>query len=434
MENQIIKNEEFEKILLEAKVLDPFSAEEERSGMWAAENKNEFFLKGRNSSLIDAIHIAEEGNKITTNHFVNSKYYGFVIDELLSSLVKLDFDLFNAPIDFCEWEHSSKKTSIYYENRLISPDYLYKLIIALRIKREADTKIKSILEIGAGAGTLARCMKQINPDAKYYIIDIPGTLYFSYIFLRANFKNSKFKIITSKSQFLENEDADFIFISAELYKHIPKWDIDLVINTHSLGEMSQPMVNSYMNLIQNNLNVSYLYSLNRLLQIPENVNDDIDTSYQASVSLNIDNFWEVKKFNYCPDFVKSMRYKIDTETTLELFLKRDSNIENKFREDRSKELFMQSQKQFVKSEKWLSLILESIFLNPTNENMLPYYEYLVEIKARDRFYFYQILKEKVNIPIHNPYSNSIIKKNSIKKFVARKIMSLAIRLNKFLIK
>ena len=129
-----------------------------------------------------------------------------------------------------------------------------------------------------------------------------------------------------------------------------------------------------------------------------------------------------------------MRYELDTETTLEVFLKRDKNIDNKLREEKSKEFFIKSQKQFVRSEKWLSLILKSIYLNPTNENMIPYYEYLVEIKARDRFFFYQILKERVNFPIHNPYENSITKNKSLRKYIAKKIMSIAIRINKLLIK
>ena len=365
--------QEHEQFISEASVLNPFSAEKQRSGMWTSPNKNEFFEKGRKSSLIEAIHLVQEGTIITLNHFINSKNFGLAIDELLSCIKKLDFDLFNSPSYFSEWELSSKRISTIYEDRLISTDYLYKLITALRIKKATTKKIKRVLEIGAGAGTLARCIKQINTSTQYYIIDLPGTLFFSYIFLRANFKNSTFKIITSKSQFLETEDADFIFISAELYKDIPEWDIDLVINTHSLGEMSQEMVNSYMEMIQNRLNVKYFYTLNRFLQTPEDINVDVPLTYQASVSTVIDPFWEVKLFNYCPDFVKSMRYGHDTRTSLEILLKREKEIDQASHESRSKQFFNEAQKEVIKSEKWFSLIWQSIYLNPTKENILPYY-------------------------------------------------------------
>lgn len=424
--------QEHEKFILEASILNPYAAEKQSSGMWGAQNKIDFFEKGRKSSLIEAVHLVQEGGLITANHFVNSKYFGFVIDELLSCLKQLDFDLFNSPSYFSEWELSSKRISAIYKGRVISTDYLYKLIVALRIKKATTKKIKKVLEIGAGAGTLARCIKQTNPSIKYYIIDLPGTLFFSYIFLRANFKNSSFKIITSKSQFLEIEDADFVFISAELLKDIPRWDIDLIINTHSLGEMSQEMVHSYMEMIQNHLNVKYLYSLNRFLQIPEDIDVDAPLTYQASVSTIIDPFWKVEMFNYCPDFVKSMRYEPDTRTTLEILLEREKYREQGSNVIRSKQFLNEARQEVIKSDKWLALMWKSVYLNPTKENLLPYYEYLTEINARDRFFYYELLKNKVDISIHNPYQEITKNDNHTREYVARKWMGLSRRIHRFI--
>ena len=118
--------------------------------------------------------------------------------------------------------------------------FLWHLNFYLRITKAITPK--SILEIGGGYGGLARIFKVLHPEIDYTIIDLPESLYFSKNFLELNKIN------------------DINYLNAG---EVPvKKDFDLVINTGSFEEMPRDTVKNYIDMIQNNLNVKYLYSCN----------------------------------------------------------------------------------------------------------------------------------------------------------------------------
>ena len=392
-----------------AKTINPSSAVA-RSSMWAGLDKIELFEKGRRSSLIEAVHLAQEGRIISLNHFTNVKTFGFTIDEMLSYLESENFNLHESPPHISESAMSNPKILAEYRGRLISTDFLYRLSICTRIWDIIVQRDRRIFEIGAGLGSLARVIKLINSSVRYCIVDLPDTLFFSYIFLRANFPHLSFKFITSQEDLksLDNLDRfDFVFIPSDLYEFIPKWEIDLVINTHSLGEMRQEAVLTYMDLIQTRLNVKYFYSLNRYLHESTVVDNN-----RATCSVVLDCFWKVRLWNFIPTFVAINRDPSDPIHTLELLVERVPENE------RSKEYVMRQSMELlteanriknIKSHRWHRLMWESVYLYPCRDNVEPYYKFLVNANCREHRYYRKIIEE-LQISFPQPPSLTLTRK------------------------
>ncbi len=97
------------------------------------------------------------------------------------------------------------------------------------LKEKSDLRI---LEIGAGWGGLARHLKQILPNAEYYIVDLPEILSFAMTYLRLTLPHMNFNYVPNY-QFRE--------LSGKF---------DLVINTLSMNEMSIEQVKDYAEAIK----------------------------------------------------------------------------------------------------------------------------------------------------------------------------------------
>jgi hypothetical protein len=123
--------------------------------------------------------------------------------------------------------------------------------------------LKTVLEIGAGHGNLARIMRLFYPELTYYIVDVADSLYCSYIFLASHFPDRRLLFVTNEDQLQESADHDFVFVPAEMATGLRGKTIDLVMNTCSLGEMSQKTVDGYMRFINDDATVRYFYSVNR---------------------------------------------------------------------------------------------------------------------------------------------------------------------------
>ena len=152
----------------------------------------------------------------------------------------VDFKIKKLKEDFGELpDIKESELSIHTENGY-SNIFLWHLNFYLRITKVITPK--SILEIGGGYGGLARIFKTLHPEISYTIIDLPESLYFSKKFLELNSIN------------------DVLLIPAG---EVPeKKEFDIVINTGSFQEMFKEVVKEYIDMIQNDLKVKYLYSCN----------------------------------------------------------------------------------------------------------------------------------------------------------------------------
>lgn len=173
------------------------------------------------------------------------------------------------PPEVCESHLTDKGSLISLEGRLVSTMLLLHLCIWRRV-RDCAGPTGRILEIGGGYGGLARIAKLMKPDCVYYIVDLPESLFFSYIFLKENFPKSNILYVCKESDVREirKNKLDFVFVPNVFLHLLEGLDVDLVINTISFGEMTQNAVDSFMSFIQDCVSAKYFYSINRFGQRP----------------------------------------------------------------------------------------------------------------------------------------------------------------------
>jgi hypothetical protein len=332
----------------------------------------------------------------------------WLLEEQLDYLKSIGFDMLSAPDDICESFVADPSQVWEVEGRKISNDFLFRFIMTQRVWDTISRPNARVLEIGAGGGNFARVAKQRNPSIKYIIIDLLNTMSVSYSSLRLRYPDAKAVLIDSPEQLADLDlDADFTFIPAEMYQDLDRFHVDLAINSFSLGEMKQSVVNNYMALIQDTLEVDRFYSLNRYLQREARMKPGwADEEYQAAYATPVDNKWKALRWEWCPTFVRQHLYEADTTTTLELYLERAPE-----QADDSQALRQKSEALFAEAQQWGELrgpsyhrlMWESIRLDPRRENIEPLHAYLKETDTREHRYYGRLLRE-CGVDVPEPYS------------------------------
>jgi len=137
------------------------------------------------------------------------------------------------------------------------------------LESEALAPKKTIMEIGAGYGGLARILKTYIPNSSYILIDLPETLCYTAYFLTYNFPNKKIAHLSDIIDRIDEfssiiEEYDFILLPPWVTKYIPNSSVDLVIDTYSMSEMSEIYAKYYIEQIDRTLTVGgYFYSINK---------------------------------------------------------------------------------------------------------------------------------------------------------------------------
>ena len=154
----------------------------------------------------------------------------------------------------------------FYEGNVFN-NTLYDLEMRLFLEKRLDS-FGVIAEIGAGSGTICRELTK-NNNLKYIIFDLPEILTRSHLFLKKYFHGRK--SVGGFLDYIENGSSINNLLSKFDILCLPCWlveqidlDIDLWINTHSLGEMPLDISKRYIKIIDNNGNFFV------------SVNDDID--------------------------------------------------------------------------------------------------------------------------------------------------------------
>ncbi|HSB73562.1 MAG TPA: putative sugar O-methyltransferase [Candidatus Methylomirabilis sp.] len=129
---------------------------------------------------------------------------------------------------------------LLYEAGLLNPDDPRSLL------RRGDVRI---LEIGGGYGGLAYFLKQVLPQARYAIVDLPESLLFSGVYLSVLFQKEA-NILLAPDSPPEAPDASgpgFTFVPNHLFPRLREAGsrYDLVINTLSMSEMEEAQVREY---------------------------------------------------------------------------------------------------------------------------------------------------------------------------------------------
>ena len=149
------------------------------------------------------------------------------------------------------------------ENKVYTNRFLDHLLFLYEIKKNTEFKsINYILELGAGIGLLASAFLKLNKKIKYFIIDIPPTIFFSEYYL----KNLGYKVFgyehISKLDILNIEkifeDYDVICLPSWKLNHLNNFKFDLFINIYSFQEMERKQAMNYLSVLKKNIK-KYVY-------------------------------------------------------------------------------------------------------------------------------------------------------------------------------
>ena len=245
----------------------------ELNEFWAKGNMEEMLgiINGAQSAL-DAVHSAQKTWLFSVNTADGIK--AKAVDWLLANQKKSGVDIMGMGHHMQESEYSNPSNNVIRNGRRLTPDFLRTVSIASEIFKRSGirrSKRMRVVELGGGCGHLARTLRLFAPDTLHVIIDIPETLFFSYIFLKLNFPDARTLCVTGKTAAkLKDGNGglsgyDFVFVPTMFADCVAGCDFTLFVNTASLGEMKNKVIRHWMDFLQSRLRVKYLYTLNRFL-------------------------------------------------------------------------------------------------------------------------------------------------------------------------
>lgn len=182
-----------------------------------------------------------------------------------------------------------------------------------------------LLELGAGCGNLARLICQRRSNVKYVIVDLPDTLIFAMMFLRAEFPEARWQF-PADGIFMNRSSDDFWFIPVGHESILEGEEFDAFINTASLGEMKTETVKYWMDFATNKIAAKHIFSVNRFL----NTITPQEREWRAGDNghaFMFDPHWEITDFELGPDFLRCPWQNRHARQLLCFGRKRDQPIE-----------------------------------------------------------------------------------------------------------
>ncbi|MCH9611134.1 MAG: hypothetical protein S4CHLAM81_14920 [Chlamydiales bacterium] len=199
---------------------------------------------------MDAIH-----------YFEIFPYYQALLEaeypELISESLSLKESVFSSPSSL--YRHLSSK-----KEGCISNVHFFHTHILLTCLKYVGS-INNIVEIGGGYGNLCRLFNSAPALSikNYCIVDLPQSLFFSELFLRANLPEVNVYYHTSDSIDLPDDKPNILLVPIQNAHNIKDMGIsfELGINSGSLGELAAEWVDYWMNWIDQ-ISCTAFYSLN----------------------------------------------------------------------------------------------------------------------------------------------------------------------------
>ena len=173
-------------------------------------------------------------------------------------------------------------------NENITTDKLVSLLDYKKIEENINlTKVKKILEIGAGSGRFAQTILTFNKNIKLIICDIPPAIYISYKRLKKVFKNKKIKLCfdccNNKNFEKYLNQNDILFIFPHQIKLLKENMVDLTIAIDCIHEMDKKTIKYYFQNI-NNFSKFIYFSVWKKTIVPLSSGFNITSTYLNSSS------------------------------------------------------------------------------------------------------------------------------------------------------
>lgn len=218
-------------------------------------NGNSDFLKSTLYGKCDLKKSGRLSNRIFNflySRYVASLYEYVKTEDYLDIFSQLDEPLYGKPL------------LVRYKGKCLSQDLCNSISEFYSIYNAINFgNVKSIAEIGAGYGRNAYIFLRLSPKIKYFIIDLPPSLFIAQDYFRKIMPSVKRFYFRNFKSFLEVEKeikfANLIFLMPHQIELLPRKMFDLMINISSLHEMEIEQINNYLHQI-GRLCKGYFYS------------------------------------------------------------------------------------------------------------------------------------------------------------------------------
>ena len=212
------------------------------------------------------------------------------------------FDQF--PAHFEEMVQVPAPTLGCWKGKRLTADLLRNVWYALKIQAwtrgKSDFTSHPILEIGSGSGSLARVLKDLFPQAKIWLVDLPESLNFAAIYLKKTFPKSRFLRVYSPVDLDEDiQSYDFVLLPASLKKVLYGRSFELAVNVWSFGEMPNSFVEDWFRLIQDECQVRFFFTLNAFM--PPVTPGSIERINQGDWFAQMDSQWDILGYDVNPE-------------------------------------------------------------------------------------------------------------------------------------
>jgi putative sugar O-methyltransferase len=209
-----------------------------------------------------------------------------------------------------ETSHYRKDLTFTVGDSCYSLDFLKKLNIAFEVidRFHVDSNSR-VLELGSGFGQVGRILHHLKPGLQYVAVDLPESLYFAAIFLNLTCPNAKIVWIEKPEALAAAlagpERADMILVPCIFADQLAatRADVDVFINTSSLGEMDNASSQFYLKIVQEHLNTKHAFLLNRLLNAYDR-NIEPDRAHENGWYFSLDAKWRVANWELEPVFTR----------------------------------------------------------------------------------------------------------------------------------
>jgi len=206
-------------------------------------------------------------------NFVNSDYYSHIlrVNLLMEQYVTWKQNFPGLPIEELDAPRIGNPWGFNFKGNLIYEpvfEYNYQSHYFLQLLSKVEKPV--ILEIGGGFGGLAYNLLSKNEDITYIGVDLPENVMIQSYYLSCAFPNRKILFYNDYLEALTNETVldydicllpNFVLDDIHLQKIDLMQKIDLIVNVHSLSEMSMDTITEYFKQIDK-LKSSYFYHEN----------------------------------------------------------------------------------------------------------------------------------------------------------------------------
>ncbi len=168
--------------------------------------------------------------------------------------------------------YAGNSTCVHYRGQRLSEKLLFYAIATQDISSYVPFVKEHrnvILDIGTGYGALPAILKNYIPNSCHILTDLPEVIVFASYYIKYNFPDKKIALLSDIEDKMGDFEAlmqeyDFIILPSKVIEKIPQESIDLVVNTASLGFLSQEYLAYYIGHINRVLKIDgYLYSINK---------------------------------------------------------------------------------------------------------------------------------------------------------------------------